>query len=234
MAPGPGERSVLQKRDRLRNRVGIPHQKWMRTVNDDIIGHAVEFGVCHRHPSIMRLRQERRGEGVNRTVARDDADGVVDRRQHRLGRRIALCAELLSGRSEEGAVGGKIFQAVGHLAAAIGRAEHYDVAQPFRPVICEIDAGEQAAHGMADKVHAAFDVTGETLDGRMDVFGERLQRLMAAGVRGSERDKARGFDRCLHFVKRARGPADGVQQDDAVLGRLLRSHLYSRSSHHGK
>jgi hypothetical protein len=68
----------------------------------------------------MRFRQHRAGERIDRAVARDDADGIIQRRKQRIDRLVPLRAELLSGGSEEGAVGAEILQPVGDLAAAVG------------------------------------------------------------------------------------------------------------------
>ena len=122
----------------------IPHQPRMRRRDHDVIRHAVEFGVRNRHPSVMRLRQHRPGHWIDRPVSGDDADGIIDRREHCIVHRAPPCAELLSGRSEKGAVGAKILQAVGDFAAAVRRTEHHHAAEAFWPIAGEIDARQQA------------------------------------------------------------------------------------------
>ena len=110
-----------------------------------------------------------------------------------------------------------MLQAVGDLAAAIGRAEHDHAAETFRPVPRDIDARQQAAHGVADEMHAAVEALGKAFDGGMNVLRQRLERLASARIADVQRGEAGGLDACLHFSKRTRRPADAVQQDDAVL-----------------
>ena len=101
-------------------------------------------GVLHRHPTVMRLRQHRAGHGIDRAVSRDDADGIIERRKQRIDRIAPLGAELLSGGSEEGAVGAEILQPVGDFAAAVRRAQHHNAAEAVGPMPGDVDAGQEA------------------------------------------------------------------------------------------
>ena len=130
---------IPQKRNRLFDRYSIPHQPRMRRRDHDVIRHAFEFGVRNRHPSIMRLRQHCPGHWIDRPISGDDANGIIDRWQHCIVHRAPLGAELLSGRSEKGAVGAKILQAIGDFAAAVRRAEHDDAAQAFWLISGNVD-----------------------------------------------------------------------------------------------
>jgi hypothetical protein len=210
----------------------------MRRCDHDVIRHAVEFGIRNRHPAVMRLRQHCPGHWIDRAVSGDDADGIIDRWEHRMVHRASLRAELLSGRSEKGAVGAKILQAVGDFAAAVRRAEHDDAAQALWPIAGEIDPRQQPAHGMTDEMDRASQAAGKQFDGGMDVLRQRFQRLSPACIVQIERGEAGDFQRRLHLAERSRRPADAVQQDDAVwrcVGRCgPAAHLYSRSCHHGK
>src|SRR6266404_9341539 len=114
----------------------------MRSANDGMIRHPVEFGVCHRYPSVMRLWQKCRCDWVDRPVTGDDADQIVDWRKQRVGRFIPLRSELLSRRPEKRAVRPEMLEAVGDLAAAVRRAEHDDAAQARWPVSGNVDPGQ--------------------------------------------------------------------------------------------
>src|SRR5437016_10227585 len=72
------ELPVPQKRNRLRDRQSTPWQPRMRRADDDMIDHAVEPRVRHRHPAVVRLGQEGGGDRIDRPVSSDHADGVVD------------------------------------------------------------------------------------------------------------------------------------------------------------
>jgi len=104
-----------------------------------MIGHAVELGVLDRHPAIVRFGQECRADRIDRPVARDDADGIIDRGKHCGDGGIALGHELLSCRSEPGAIDADVLQAVGDFAAAVRRAEHDDAAQALWPISGKVD-----------------------------------------------------------------------------------------------
>ena len=124
--------------------------------------------------------------------------------------------ELLSGGSEEGAVGAEVLQPVGDFAAAVRCAQHHDAAQAFWPMPGNVYAGQQPAHGMADEMNGAVDAIGKALDGGMNVLRQRFQRLAAARIVQVEGGESGAFQRRLHLSKRSRRPADAMQQDDAV------------------
>src|SRR3982074_2387619 len=105
----------------------------MRGADDDVIRHPVEFGVCHRYPSVMRLWQKCRCDWVDRPVTGDDADRIVDWRKQAIGPFMPLRAELLSRRPEKRAVRPEMPEAVGDFAAAVRRAQHDDAAQALWP-----------------------------------------------------------------------------------------------------
>ena len=113
------------------------------------------------------------------TVSGDDSDGIIDRRKQRFDGGIPLCAELLPGRPEEGAIGGDVLQAVGDFAAAVRRAQHHHAAEPLRPVAGEIDPRQQPPHPMTDHRDPARAPAAKQLDGGMNLR-QRLQRFAAA------------------------------------------------------
>src|SRR6185436_8132144 len=162
---------VPQEHNRLLDRGPIPYQPWVRGLHNDMIGHAVELGVLDRHPPLLRFGQECRADRIDRPVACDDADRIIRRGKQRFDRIVPLGAELLSGGSEEGAVGPKILQPVGDFTAAVRCAQHHDAAQAFRPMPGNVDAGQQPAHGMADEMNGAVDAIGKGPDGGMNVLG---------------------------------------------------------------
>src|SRR3989442_2399619 len=90
---------------------------------------------------------------------------------------------------------------------------------------------------MTDKMDAAIDAIGKTLDGGMDVLRQRFQRLAAARIILVEGGEATAFQRRLHLPERSRRPPDALQQNDAVWRRAGRSgpaaHFYPRSCHRG-
>lgn len=188
----------------------------MRGADHDVIRHAVEPGVGDRHPSVMRTGQGHRGDRIDRAVAGDDAGLIIDCGQQRAGRSIAAGNELLAGRAEERTIRGEVLQAVGDLATAVRRAQHHDATELRGAVSCEVRAGQQAAHRMTDEMHRAVEPFGETIDRRMNILGQRIERLAPAVIVEVEGGKAGIAERQLHPAKRARRPADAVQQDDAV------------------
>ena len=80
----------------------------------------------------------------------------------------------------------------------------------------EIDPRQQAAHGMADEMQRPFDAVSEALDGRVNIFGERLQRFPPARIVEIEHREAAGFQGRLHFKERSSRSANAVKQDDPV------------------
>jgi hypothetical protein len=82
---------------------------------------------------------------------------------------------LLPSRAETAAVERKAAQAIGDFAAAIGCSQHHHAPQSLGPMFRQIDARQQAAHGMANEVDLAFGVTDEASDRRMNVFGELFE-----------------------------------------------------------
>src|SRR5450631_4402377 len=197
----------------------------------NMVHHAVEPGVLDRYPSVMWLRQKCRRYRVDRPVSRDDADRIVDRRKDRVQCRIALGDELLSGRSKPGTIGPNVFQAIGNLASAVGCPQHHHAAEPLWSVSCEIGARQQATHGMADEMDRTFNAGGEKFDGRMNVLGQRLQRLSAARIVEVQRHESAGLDRGLHPAERTRCPADSMKQDNAVLRHTARASISRAVTH---
>jgi len=176
-----------------------------------MIGHAVELGVLDRHLAIVRLGQECRTDRIDRPVARDDSDEIIDRGKHCGDGGIALGHELLSCRSEPGAIDADVLQAVGDLAATIGRAEHHHAAETLWSVSRDIDARQQPSHGVANEMQATVEALGKAFDGGMNILRQSLDRLASAGVADIQRREAGGLECRLHFLKRSRRPADAMQ-----------------------
>jgi hypothetical protein len=68
---------------------------------------------------------------------------------------------------------------------------------------------------MADEMDRTLGAVSKPRDGGMDVVGQRLERLVAAGIADIQRGETARPGRRLHSSKRARRPADAMQQDDA-------------------
>ena len=52
------EPALVQKRDGLADRSGMPEQSAVRSIDDDVIRHAVEPGASNRNLAIVRPRQD--------------------------------------------------------------------------------------------------------------------------------------------------------------------------------
>ena len=110
--------------------------------------------------------------------------------------------ELLAGRPKEGAVGREVFEKVRDLTAVIRWSQHDDALQPAWAVSGKIGAREKPAHRVGDEMKLA-NVFGETGDGGMDVFHQRLDWAFTAGVVEIERRITRSLQRPLHFAEQA-------------------------------
>ena len=98
-----------------------------------------------------------RCQRIDRPVSGDDADGIIDRREQRLDGAVPLRAELLPGRSEEGAVGGDFFRRSAISLPPFGVPSITTRPRLFWPVAARVDARQQPAHGMADEMDGAVD-----------------------------------------------------------------------------
>ena len=85
------ERPILQERDRLRDRDAVSHEPRVRCVDQDMVGHAIDPGVFHRYPAVMRFRQHLAGQRVDRAVSRHDANRIIQRWKQRIDRIVPLC-----------------------------------------------------------------------------------------------------------------------------------------------
>jgi Tetracyclin repressor-like, C-terminal domain len=74
------ELSVAQKRNRLRDRVAIEQHQGMRRLQHDMIGHTFELCAGNGHPAVVRAQHDKEGgDGIERSIAGDDADLVIRR-----------------------------------------------------------------------------------------------------------------------------------------------------------
>ena len=183
----------MQEGDGLVDRLAMAGQSGVTGLDRDVVGHVGKLRACDRNASVIRPWQdEARSDRRNGAAARDDADGVIGRRQRgEHGRRRGR--KLLAGGAEDGAIDRKIGQQIGDLAAAIRRAQHDDAAELRGAMGRDVEARQQAAHGMSDEMDRAVALGGEGGDRRMDVLDQRLQRLACGWhSRGSRSHSRRG------------------------------------------
>src|SRR5664279_5310806 len=125
--------------------------------------------------------------------------------------------QLLAGRAVEPAIEGQSLQQIGDLAAAVRRTQHDNTAELRRPVPRDIDSRQQAAHRMADEVKRSRVLSGKIRDRRMNMVGEKVERLSPAGVVEVERGKAGLPQRPVEFPERPGGARDAVKQYHSCL-----------------
>jgi hypothetical protein len=76
------EPTLVQKRDGLADRGGMPEQSGMRRSNDGVVGHAIKHSPLRRNLAVVRSRQnQERRNRIDRANTRHDSEFVVHRRK---------------------------------------------------------------------------------------------------------------------------------------------------------
>lgn len=210
----------------------VAHDKGMGGVDHPEVGHARQPGAFHRNFSVVGAGDEPGQKKIHGPVSRDDADLPVYGAEL-VGYPRRIGPELLTGRAVEPAEQGIGLQAVHHLAAVVGRAEHDDAAGFGDDVPAQVAAHQNAAHGMSDEMDGAGAVLPACRQGlRKDGGGKGVNILFRGRVSHVHHPVAMAGQVAGHGLHGCRSPGQAMEEHHIFPGPAIRWR-FDRRFHRG-